>query len=264
MLLRPLSLISAVSLLTVLSGAAHAESYSLESRETVIADESGTSREQTLSLEGDMLDALPLALEGDVSVTTDTRLAELNDLFERIRQILDELESDDAQEEEEDDGDEPEDDEDEDDLDEDDDEDEDDLDEDDDDEEIDDDDEEAEEEEDAYDAYIDAAQEVPPVTSTGSGVGEFSLRGNDLHYTLSVEGLTSPVTAAHFHHAPRGQTGAVVEPIQTVSGSTVFSASGTWLDLTDQEMEWLEDEHIYVNVHTQRYPAGEVRGQVED
>ncbi len=117
-----------------------------------------------------------------------------------------------------------------------------------------------EQEEENYAASLTGDQEVPPVTSTGSGVGSFHLIGNDLHYEIAVQNLSSAMTAAHFHMAPRGEAGPVIETI-TMSGTT---AVGTWMDLTADEIEQLDDELIYVNVHTTNHPSGEVRGQLED
>lgn len=245
---KSLSLLSAVSLLTTIGGVAHAETYSVESHTSVhSSDSEDIEQTKTVHIEGDAADGLPVSLMFKAGITDDPRIHELINLFNRIKEILsriddqDEDEEDDNDDLEEDGEDEVEDDE----------------------EDDDDEDEEENMDEDHFTATINAAQEVPPAISTGSGTGNFTLQGNDLHYTLHVSGLTTPITAAHFHAAPRGENGDVVEPIPTNSG-TSLTASGTWVDLSEQELEWLDDEEIYVNVHTEQYPAGEVRGQVEE
>ena len=108
-------------------------------------------------------------------------------------------------------------------------------------------------------ATLTGGQENPPRTTDGDGRGTFHLEGNDLTYRITVEDLSTPIQAAHFHHAARGVNGPVVEPI-IFSGNV---AQGTWTDLTTEELNRLKNNEIYVNVHTTQYPDGEVRGQVE-
>lgn len=74
-----------------------------------------------------------------------------------------------------------------------------------------------------------------------------------------VQDLTSSITGAHFHLGQGGINGPVLEAI-TVDSDGI--AVGAWMDLTETEMHALEDEEIYVNVHTSLYSDGEVRGQV--
>ncbi|HVW67052.1 MAG TPA: CHRD domain-containing protein [Candidatus Peribacteraceae bacterium] len=109
-----------------------------------------------------------------------------------------------------------------------------------------------------YQAMLSPDQQVPPVNSSGSGIGTFTLNGNNLTYHITVQNLTSPITAAHFHVGASGQNGSAIQPI-TFSGST---ADGTWNNLTQDQINDLNTGLIYVNVHTSDYPDGEIRGQV--
>lgn|GEM_PF-7094727 len=111
-----------------------------------------------------------------------------------------------------------------------------------------------------FEARLTGSNEVPPVTTTGSGIGQFTLKGNDLHYHITVQNLSSTLTAGHFHRGDEDVSGPVIEPI-TFNGLT---ASGVWMDLTNEELELLDDEEVYVNVHTTKFPNGEVRGQIDD
>jgi hypothetical protein len=106
-------------------------------------------------------------------------------------------------------------------------------------------------------SYLNGWQEVPSVETSGYGIAHAKLVGNELQYSVDVHGLTSAITGAHFHRAPRGQSGPVVHPF-TFNGS---HAEGTW-HMSDQDVQDLLSGLLYVNVHTEQYPNGEVRGQL--
>lgn len=114
-----------------------------------------------------------------------------------------------------------------------------------------------------FSANLMGAQEVPPVTTPASGTGAFTLTDAGLVFNATVEGLD--FTAAHFHNAPIGENGGVVRGIGAdFTGNT---ASGVWSStdgqaLTDNLMAELMLGNIYVNVHTQANPGGEIRGQL--
>lgn len=122
-----------------------------------------------------------------------------------------------------------------------------------------------------FKAVLDTQQAVPAptVSTTPSGTGALVLRGTrrgvELSFDITVDDLSSPIIAAHFHHAPRGQTGPVVRTITAAfDGNT---ASGVWRSTDDEPLtpallKALLNGEIYVNIHTAANPAGEIRGQV--
>ena len=115
-------------------------------------------------------------------------------------------------------------------------------------------------------ASLDAAQEVAdePVVSDGTGTGivTFDDVSNLLSWDIHFSDLTGPATAAHFHGpAAPGVNAGVQVNIGAISGLTSpMSGSATISD--DQEMQLL-DGLWYINIHTEAYPAGEIRGQVQ-
>lgn len=120
----------------------------------------------------------------------------------------------------------------------------------------------------AFTATLTRDQQVPPLPVSG-GVGTFSLNADSTALTFEIRVVGVPsVTAAHFHNAPAGANGGVVRDLQgdVVDGEWV--SSGTWsADEADQPLTAdllaeLVAGNFYVNVHTEDYPAGEVRGQV--
>jgi hypothetical protein len=118
-------------------------------------------------------------------------------------------------------------------------------------------------------AEFDDNQEMPPVQvgSLATGVGLFTLTPDGLRFniTIDTEKLTGPITNAHFHNAPPGAAGNVVRTIFDDLVGNV--ASGIWTatdpePLTPELIDELLAGNIYVNVHTQANPPGEIRGQI--
>jgi hypothetical protein len=110
-----------------------------------------------------------------------------------------------------------------------------------------------------FTANLSGSQEVPPVVTPGTGFAACVLDDAETMLTiyLSASGLTSAITDSHIHRAPRGTNGAVVFGIGPFAGSIV----ATWL-LTPADVVELKSGHLYVNVHTVTFPAGEIRGQI--
>lgn len=120
-----------------------------------------------------------------------------------------------------------------------------------------------------YTYIIDATQETPPTASSGIGSGIASVDRDidNLHFRMIVDGLSGPITSAHFHEAQTGVAGPVIFDL-----TPYFSLSGTsdvafnyWMSSAgfDQSMAALFfANRVYVNIHTAAFANGEVRGQV--
>jgi hypothetical protein len=112
-----------------------------------------------------------------------------------------------------------------------------------------------------FSSFLNGLKEVPPNVSMATGTGTFTLTSNGLQYDITLKGLSgSVITGGHFHRGAAGVSGPVVEPITVNTGT--LRATGTWTDLTTGERDDLLAGRIYVNIHTNAYPNGEVRGQV--
>ena len=121
-----------------------------------------------------------------------------------------------------------------------------------------------------FTAQINGSQEVPPVTTTATGTGSFTLSSDltSLKWTVTYQGLSGTLSAAHFHTSPTGINGPVVKPIAGSGGAASATLSGTWTStdasapLTQALVESLLTGRIYINFHTTANPGGEVRGQL--
>ncbi len=107
---------------------------------------------------------------------------------------------------------------------------------------------------------LNGSKEVPSVSTSSTGSGSFTLTANGLQYDIMLSTISgSMITGAHFHRGATGINGPVVETLSF----TNLRATGTWTNLTAQERDDILDGRIYVNVHTNANPNGEIRGQVE-
>lgn len=134
-------------------------------------------------------------------------------------------------------------------------------------------------------------QETPLALST-PGAGTFEARINrnaqSISYRLSYADLESPVTQAHIHFGAEGQTGGIsvflcsnlgngpagtqacpaqpasvsgtITPTDVIGPAAQGIAAGEFAELVDA----IRAGAAYVNVHSEKYPGGEIRAQFQD
>jgi hypothetical protein len=120
-----------------------------------------------------------------------------------------------------------------------------------------------------YKTTLAGANEVPAVTSTGTGTVTATLDINTkvLTVTGSYEKLSGPVVAPGAHiHGPADTTktaGVLFALTYTESTTTpgTGALAGTFT-LTDAQITELNGGLYYVNLHTTANPGGEIRGQL--
>ncbi|HEY9013086.1 MAG TPA: CHRD domain-containing protein [Devosia sp.] len=113
-----------------------------------------------------------------------------------------------------------------------------------------------------FNADLTGAAEVPANDSAGTGKVEATLDTDTkgLSWTITYDGLTGPATAAHFHGpAKEGENAGPVVPIPNDMLTSPIAGQAT---LDDQQISDLEAGLWYFNVHTEKYPDGELRGQL--
>ncbi len=103
---------------------------------------------------------------------------------------------------------------------------------------------------------IDAAMRA---TVSGMGSASATLAGTKLSITGSFEGLRTPATMAQIHQGPvTGVRGAAILDL-TVSKATDGSISGSF-DLTPAQVESLRKGRLYIQVHSEKAPDGNLWG----
>lgn len=112
-------------------------------------------------------------------------------------------------------------------------------------------------------ASLDGSQEVPPVETEGAGSATltFDSETSELSWEIEFSGLSGNATAAHFHGpAAEGANAGVQVNIGEVSGLSSPMVGNT--TLTADQATALQAGELYINVHTEANPDGEIRGQV--
>jgi hypothetical protein len=104
-----------------------------------------------------------------------------------------------------------------------------------------------------------AANEVPPAQSSGQGNSMVTLdtEKKTVAWKTTFSGLSGNATAAHFHGpaAPGENAGPAVD----ISGKIEEGSA----PISDDQIKDLQAGKWYINIHTAKYPDGEIRGQLE-
>ena len=109
-------------------------------------------------------------------------------------------------------------------------------------------------------AVLNGGQVVPPSPSNAMGVAflTFDESTKRICYSISYSPLQGTETEAHLHGAQAGQTNAVLYDL-TPLGTPKVSCIGPIKPL---EEKLLKQGRMYINIHTDLFVAGEIRGQV--
>jgi hypothetical protein len=121
-----------------------------------------------------------------------------------------------------------------------------------------------------------AAERPDPAVSPATGTVTAQLNGDPglwfLTYEIVYEGLSGPATVGHIHDAVNPEPtppfterfGAPVHDLDSLESP--IQGDWTYLDagqpLTDEHVENLLAGRFYVNIHTEQFPNGEIRGQL--
>jgi hypothetical protein len=151
----------------------------------------------------------------------------------------------------------------------------------------------------SYNATLSGSQQVPPVKTNGIGTASFELLDDNktIHYQINILDVPK-ITGIHIHHGKMGENGDIVVNIYNKSKENIFLnknetkmsqiesssvkingniqssflASGTInnSDLkgpllgknTSDLITLFKGQNTYVNVHSESYPDGEIRGEI--
>ena len=110
----------------------------------------------------------------------------------------------------------------------------------------------------SFKANMDGLSESPNTDSGAKATADIKVdtAAKTISWTIKVDGLTGPATVAHFHGP--AAVGANAAPVIDISK---MIENGT-APITDAQLADLTAGNVYLNIHTAKFPKGEIRGQV--
>lgn len=113
-----------------------------------------------------------------------------------------------------------------------------------------------------YRARLSPMPTTPQTVDSITGEGEvlLTLEGNTLTVNGTFEGMSTVATVAHLHNGPPAQPGPAVHQL-VVTAATGGEISGE-IELTDEQVEALRANSLYVQIHSEGNPPGELRGWI--
>ena len=123
-----------------------------------------------------------------------------------------------------------------------------------------------------YEAILSGANEVPARSTAANGRSHVIIHGDTVSFSVEVDDITN-LTVSHIHTGAAGTNGPVRVnlytggPVITTADKIVlaqgsFDSSGVTGISYDQLLSEIRAGRAYVNVHSQTFPGGEVRGQL--
>lgn len=111
-----------------------------------------------------------------------------------------------------------------------------------------------------FTADLSGGNEVPANDSAAEGAAEVTLdtETNALTWTVTYSGLSGPLIGSHIHGpAGTGANAGVLVPLK--HGDSPMEGTA---EMTDEQVEFLRAGQTYVNLHTENFPGGEIRGNL--
>jgi hypothetical protein len=112
-----------------------------------------------------------------------------------------------------------------------------------------------------FTADLNGERQAPPTDSRAKGRGDFTYDDTrkKLSWTITYWGLSDKAKSAHLHGPASEGANAdkmiTVSPLQSpIKGAAI---------LTEQQVKALTAGDMYIDLHTAKFPDGEIRGQLE-
>jgi len=111
-----------------------------------------------------------------------------------------------------------------------------------------------------FQVTINGASNVPPLPVGATGLATLVLNDaqTKLSFNITYQGLTSPEIGAHIHNAGNRTNGPIVFALPAGTPKV-----GVW-SIPAQYVTELFNNKLYINIHTETYAAGEIRGNIDN
>ena len=109
-----------------------------------------------------------------------------------------------------------------------------------------------------FETTLSGPKEVPANSSAATGKATLTLDKDTKIFTLDVTHDIANPTAGHIHMGASGESGAPIFPFLSAKSPISFTSPV----LTDEQVVLLNNGLFYVNIHTEAFPEGEIRGNL--
>jgi hypothetical protein len=112
-------------------------------------------------------------------------------------------------------------------------------------------------------AVLSADNELAPTKSNATGQARFSLDRADLtlRWNVTYRNLTSAMTGAHVHGP--GRPGDKAEILIDLGADGLINVHEGSVVLNEAQLSHFLNGRVYINIQTEKYKEGEIRGQIE-
>eukprot|EP01100_Stratorugosa_tubuloviscum_P001189 TRINITY_DN1265_c2_g2_i2.p1 TRINITY_DN1265_c2_g2~~TRINITY_DN1265_c2_g2_i2.p1 ORF type:complete len:325 (-),score=163.31 TRINITY_DN1265_c2_g2_i2:173-1147(-) len=112
---------------------------------------------------------------------------------------------------------------------------------------------------DSFTIALSGKNEVPPNNSTAAGEASFDFIESTKQLRYQITHSIAAPTGAHIHGpASESENADVLIPFRSAT-----SPMSDIIQLTDEHIQMLRDGKLYVNIHSQAFPDGEIRAQIQ-
>ena len=114
----------------------------------------------------------------------------------------------------------------------------------------------------AYNVELAAANSIPANGRSEVGNAIFRVIGSTLYYKVTIDNLdaTDAITAGHIHSGASGATGGVLIDLEMTDTAQLGITKMVGLD--NDQLNNINNDQVYVNLHSTQVPASIVRGQI--
>lgn len=117
---------------------------------------------------------------------------------------------------------------------------------------------------------LEGSQEVPPVETSATGFGAVTVDETSGEIILHAVSDVANANAAHIHQGATGANGGVIQALTRDSGDTNRWSTPANTSLsqnvaegeTESPLDAYGSGNLYVNIHSDAHPSGELRGQI--
>ena len=110
-----------------------------------------------------------------------------------------------------------------------------------------------------FETTLSGTNEVPANTSAAKGTATLTFNKETKIFVLNVTHDIADPAGGHIHLGAVGENGPVIFPFTTLKSPITLTSSV----LTEEQIIGLNNGLFYVNIHTEEFTGGEIRGNLK-